>query len=120
MKISEIAERMGLSISTIRLSEKSGLCPRIERGPDGKRQFSSADTDWLVLLACLRTTGMPISRMRAFAGLYASGDDTIPERRTALLAHRQSLEDRQAELDQCRTILDLKLQRYDEAMKDLT
>lgn len=120
MKISEVAERTGLSIPTIRFYEKSGLCPFIERGPDGKRRFSATDSDWLTLLASLRATGMPLAEMRAFAGLYASGDSTIPERRAALLTHRQSLEARQAELDRCRTILDRKLKKYDEIMKDQT
>lgn len=120
MKISEVAERTGLSISTIRFYEKSGLCPIIARGSDGKRTFSINDTDWLVLLASLRATGMPVSKMRSFAGLYALGDETIPERKIALLAHRRSLEDRQAELDRCRAILDRKLQRYDEILEDQT
>lgn len=120
MKISEVSERTGLSISTIRFYEKSGLCPFIERGTDGKRAFSKTDADWLELLASLRATGMPMVKMRAFADLYASGDDTIPERKAALLAHRQGLEDRQAELDRCHTILNRKLQRYDEMMKTQT
>ncbi|MEO1495168.1 MAG: MerR family DNA-binding transcriptional regulator [Pseudomonadota bacterium] len=34
MKISEVAELTGLSVSTIRFYEKSGLCPFIERGAD--------------------------------------------------------------------------------------
>ncbi|WP_120632553.1 MerR family transcriptional regulator [Ruegeria sp. EL01] len=118
MKISEVAERTGLSISTIRFYEKFRLCPFIERGPDGNRVFSKTDADWLALLASLRATGMPMEEMRAFAELYASGDKTIPERKAALLAHRQSLGDRQAELDQCRAILKQKLQRYDEIIKD--
>lgn len=120
MKISEVAERTTLSISTIRFYEKSGLCPAIERGTDGKRTFSIADTDWLVLLAALRATGMPMSDMRAFAGLYAAGDETITERTAALLEHRKKLEVRQAELDRCRAILDRKLQRYDEILEDQT
>ena len=120
MKISEVAERTGLSISTIRFYEKSGLCPFIERGSDGKRTFSVTDTDWLVLLASLRATGMPVSEMRAFAELYASGDETIPERKVALLAHRLSLEARQEELNQCWAILDRKLQRYDEILENYT
>ncbi|MFS4580076.1 MerR family transcriptional regulator [Phaeobacter sp. C3_T13_0] len=120
MKISEVAESTGLSISTIRFYEKSRLCPFIERGPDGKRVFSKTNADWLALLASLRATGMPMEEMRAFAELYASGDETIPERKAALLAHRQSLVDRQEELDQCHAILKQKLQRYDEIMKDQT
>lgn len=120
MKISEVAELTGLSVSTIRFYEKSGLCPFVQRGADGKRRFSKTDADWLALLASLRATGMPMSEMRTFADLYASGDATIPERKAALLAHRQSLKARQAELDRCRAILDRKLQRYDEIMKDQT
>lgn len=120
MKISEVAELTGLSIPTIRFYEKSGLCPIIERGVDGKRRFSKTDADWLELLGSLRSTGMPMSDMRAFADLYASGDATIPKRKAALLAHRQSLEVRQAELERCRTILDRKLQRYDEILEDQT
>lgn len=120
MKISEVAELTGLSVSTIRFYEKSRLCPLIQRGVDGKRRFSKTDLDWLELLASLRATGMPMSAMRTFADLYASGDATVPRRRAALLAHRHSLEARQAELERCRTILDRKLQRYDEIMKDQT
>jgi len=118
MKISEVADRAGLSIPTIRFYEKSGLCPPIRRGSDGQRVFSETDADWLTLLASLRATGMPLSEMQAFAELYASGDGTIPGRKSALLAHRRSLEERQAELDQCRAILDRKLKIYDEILED--
>jgi DNA-binding transcriptional MerR regulator len=120
MRISEVAERSGLSISTIRFYEKSGLCPFVERGADGRRRFSKTDSDWLELLGSLRATGMPMSEMREFADLYASGDATIPERKAALQSHRQSLENRQAELERCRTILERKLQRYDEITRDQT
>ena len=118
MKISEVAEQTGLNISTIRFYEKSGLCPVIKRGSDGKREFSTTDTDWLILLASLRATGMPLSNMRDFASLYASGDETIPQRKAALQAHRRSLENRQSELDRCRTILDEKLQKYEEILEN--
>lgn len=117
MKISEVAERTGLSLSTIRYYEKSGLCPEIRRGPDGKRQFSSTDTDWFLLLSSLRETGMSLSNMRTFAKLYAFGHETVPERKAALLMHRKSLDDRQAELDRCRTILDRKLLKYDKILE---
>ncbi len=118
MKISEIAERTGLSISTIRFYEKSGLCPFVERGPDGMRTFSQTDADWLELLASLRATGMPMAEMRAFAELYSAGDATISERKAALLLHGKRLEVRQTELDRCRAILSRKLQRYDDILKD--
>ena len=120
MMISEVAEHSGLSISTIRFYEKSGLCPCVQRGPDGKRRFTKTDADWLTLFASLRATGMPLAEMRSFAELYASGDSKIPERKAVLLAHRRRLEDRQAELDRCRGILDRKLNRYDDILRDQT
>lgn len=120
MKISEVAELTGLSVSTIRYYEKFGLCPLIQRSADGNRQFSKTDADWLELFASLRATGMPMSEMRSFADLYASGDATIPKRKATLLSHRQSLEARQAELERCRAILDRKLHKYDVTMKDQT
>jgi len=120
MKISEVAHRTGLSVPTIRFYEKSGLCPPIARGADGKRVFSKTDADWLDLLASLRATGMTTGNMRAFAQLYALGDDTLPERKAALLKHQQSLQHRQADLERCRKILDRKLRLYDETMKDQT
>ena len=118
MKISEVADRTGLSISTIRYYERSGLCPHIARGADGRRVFTRTDADWLALLASLRATGRAMAGMRAFAELYAAGDSTIPQRKAALLAHRESLDARQAELERCRVLLTRKLQRYDEIMED--
>lgn len=118
MLISEVAEHSGLSISTIRFYEKSGLCPFVQRGSDGKRRFSKSDADWLELLASLRSTGMPLAEMRSFADLYASGNGRIPERKAVLLTHRRRLEDRQAELNRCCAILDRKLDRYDEILRD--
>ncbi len=114
MKIAEVADLTGLSISTTRYYEKSDLCPPITRGADGARRFSISDADWLRLLASLRATGMPMSKMRDFARLYKLGDEAIPKRKAALLEHRQSLLDRQVDLDRCRKILDRKLAKYDE------
>lgn len=116
MKISEVAARTGLNISTIRYYEKSGLCPPITRGADGKRRFSPTDLDWLLLLSSLRATGMSASEMQHFATLYRQGNETVPARKSALLRHHQRLETRQAELDQCRNILARKLSKYDKIM----
>lgn len=118
MKIGEVASQTGLSISTIRYYEASGLCPPVARGPDGQRSFSAKDLDWLCLLASLRATGMTMDRMRSFAELYRRGDDTLLDRKAALLRHRDSLADRQTELERCRAILDRKLAIYDDKLKD--
>ena len=114
MRISEAAARSGLSIDTIRFYEKSGLLPQVERGADGYRRFSMETVDWLMLLASLRETGMPMKKMQHFADLYRQANETIPERKRILLDHSQDLVRRRVALDRCAEILAFKLKRYDE------
>ncbi len=117
MKISEAAARCGLGIDTIRFYERSGLLPPVARGADGKRRFSPGDVDWLILMASLRETGMPMERMRRFAELYRRGDDSISERRRMLVDHAATLAARRAGLDRCAALLAAKLKRYDDIEK---
>ncbi|MEM1275695.1 MAG: MerR family transcriptional regulator [Pseudomonadota bacterium] len=118
MKISEASRRTGLSISTIRYYEQSGLCPTISRGRDGQRQFNAHDLDWLLLLCSLRETGMPTAAMQEFARLYRRGNATVPERKAMLIDHQARLKERQSQLDRCRDLLTKKLSRYDEIIGD--
>lgn len=114
MKISEAADRCGLSIDTIRFYERSGLLPVIARDPGGRRHFRSEDVDWLILLASLRETGMPMKDMQHFAELYRQGDTSIPQRRRALERHSVHLAERRAALERCSELLTFKLKRYDQ------
>lgn len=118
MRISEAASISGLSIDTIRYYEKLKLLPKIWRGSNGRRNFSAEHVEWLVLLSSLRETGMPMERMRHFAQLYQSGDETLSERRALLLDHAKQLEKRRAALDRCTELLAHKLKRYDELAKE--
>ena len=103
---------MDLSIDTIRYYEQSGLAPPIKRGDDHRRYFTKENIDWLILLASLRATGMPMAKMRRFAELYQIGDSAIPDRRRILEDHAIHLKQRQIELDQCAKLLAYKLKRY--------
>ncbi|QBF32522.1 MerR family transcriptional regulator [Thalassococcus sp. S3] len=117
MKISEIAERTGLTISAIRYYEMSEICPPIARDPDGTRVFSPTDLDWLLLLSSLRKTGMPTAEMQRFAALYRRGNETVPDRKQMLIAHAERLRERRAELENCADLLRRKLARYDEIIE---
>lgn len=113
MRIAEAAAKSGLGIDTIRFYEKSGIVPPIDRGADGQRRFTPENVDWLTLLYWLRKTGMPLKTMRHFATLYSAGDQTIPDRKSVLIAHADHLAKRRRELDQCDAVLARKLALYD-------
>lgn len=81
----ETAERLGVSIDTIRYYEKIGLMHGIARTSGGRRVFSEDDLSRLGLLRCLRDSGMPIARLRRFAALLADDGDDAADRRAELL-----------------------------------
>jgi DNA-binding transcriptional MerR regulator len=85
---SEVADRTGFSIDTLRYYEREGLLTGIERTPGGRRTYSQHDVDWLHLVRCLRDTGMPIADLRRYAEL--SADDATLQERLDLLAHHDA------------------------------
>ncbi|GGY41206.1 MerR family transcriptional regulator [Pseudoduganella albidiflava] len=87
LSIDEVAQRTGLTAHTLRYYERIGLIAPVRRAGGGQRRYAAADLAWIEFLLRLRTTRMPVSKMRAFARLRAAGESTIPERRAMLEAH---------------------------------
>ena len=83
---SEVAERTGFSIDTLRYYEREGLLTGINRTAGGRRAYSQTDLDWLGLVRCLRDTGMPIADLKRYTELCADGS-TLGERMELLLRH---------------------------------
>jgi DNA-binding transcriptional MerR regulator len=70
--IREAAEKCGLTLHTLGWYERIGLLDRIDRTADGRRCFTEADLEWLLLLSRLRVTGMPVRDMLRYAELVRS------------------------------------------------
>jgi DNA-binding transcriptional MerR regulator len=109
--ISEAAEKSGLSQYTLRWYERIGLLDRIERTADGRRRFSDADLDWLMLLSRLRATGMPVRDMLRYAELVRSGAGE-QERVDLLRRHRERVRQALLEQQECLKLLDTKIGNY--------
>jgi DNA-binding transcriptional MerR regulator len=98
---SEMAERTGTTIDTLRYYEKKRLITGVARADSGHRRYSEADVGWFDVLRCLRLTGMPIPQMKQFAELGQQGEDTEPDRYAQLIEHRARVVDQIAELRVC-------------------
>jgi DNA-binding transcriptional MerR regulator len=107
----EAAEKCGLTQHTLRWYERIGLLNRIERTADGRRRFSDADLDWLLLLSRLRATGMSVRDMLRYAGLVRSGAGE-QERLELLEAHRERVRAALLEQQECLKLLDTKIGIY--------
>lgn len=72
----EAAQKTGFTLDTLRYYERIGLLHPISRTAGGRRRFSDTDLLWLMMLSCLRNTGMPLKQMLGFVDLRLSLADS--------------------------------------------
>jgi DNA-binding transcriptional MerR regulator len=115
LTIGEVAGMIGVSTHTLRYYEQAGLIRPVGRTQAGHRLYSPADLDWLQFVMRLKATGMPIAGMQAFAALRAEGQSTVGERRDMLVAHRDAVLSRIAELQSNLGAIIDKIAYYEDA-----
>ena len=87
--IAEAAERLGLTTDTLRYYERDGLLVETPgRAPSGHRRYTDNDLGWITMITRLRSTGMPIRTVRAYADLCRQGDGNELARLDLLYQHR--------------------------------
>jgi MerR family copper efflux transcriptional regulator len=64
LQIGEVAERVGISLRTVRYYEEMGLLAPAERTPGGFRLYTEAHVDRLGLIARLKSLGFSVGEMR--------------------------------------------------------
>lgn len=89
--IQEAAEEMHVSAHTLRYYEKIGLLRSIQRGENGRRNYTEEDLGWVYWLKLLRESGMSIRTMKRYVEITRAGDHTIDERCAILEEHRNQL-----------------------------
>jgi DNA-binding transcriptional MerR regulator len=110
--ISEVVARTGLTAHTLRWYERIGLMPHIDRSHTGQRRYSEQDLDWLGFVGKLRLTGMPVADMVRYAEFVREGEHTFPDRLQLLVAHREDVIRRIAELRDTLVVLEHKIDLY--------
>ena len=122
MTIHEVAEKLGVSAHTIRYYEKSGILPPIQRTEGGIRQFSEADTAFLLFVLELKRTGMSLAEIIEFTEdgclLERLQQGALPsqpvERRLVMLRkHAERLDEQRRQLDALRDAVDQKIAFYE-------
>jgi DNA-binding transcriptional MerR regulator len=92
LSISEAARAIGVSAHTLRYYERAGLMlDSVGRASSSHRRYTDDEIRWVVLLTKMRSTGMPIRRMREYADLVRAGDGNEAERLALLEAHREAV-----------------------------
>jgi DNA-binding transcriptional MerR regulator len=111
--ISEVAELTGLSTHTLRYYERAGLMLEpVGRATSTHRRYSDAAVRWVGFLTKLRSTGLPIARVRQYVELARAGESTIPDRLELLLIHRITVAAQLAEMTESLAAIDFKIATY--------
>ncbi len=76
MHIGEVAERIGLSLRTIRYYEEVGLIAPSARTPGGFRLYTEADVTRLQLIKDMKPLGFSLDEMRDLLGVLDRLDDS--------------------------------------------
>jgi DNA-binding transcriptional MerR regulator len=114
----QVAEQTGFSIDTLRYYERIGLLDGIERNSGGQRVFTENDVSWLMILRCLRETGMPIQRMVRYAELARGGDETIGERLEVLEEHDRDIDEKIVQLRAEQDHIRAKIEYYRGSLRE--
>lgn len=115
--VGEMAKILNTTSSTLRYYDKEGLLPFVERTGSGIRMFKDSDYEWLLVIDCLKNTGMGIKDIKKFIDMAITGDATIKERLQMILRQRESVQEQMAKLQQTLDTLNYKVWYYSTAEK---
>jgi DNA-binding transcriptional MerR regulator len=90
LQIGEVAERVGLSLRTVRYYEEQGLLEPESRSPGGFRLYSTGQVDRLALIKQMKPLGFTVQEMRelldARDSLHSAPDSAAAAAAAARLA----------------------------------
>lgn len=113
MTISEVSEKYGLSVDTLRYYERIGLIPRVARKANGVRNYSQEDCQQIEFIKCMRGAGMPVDALIQYFELFRQGEETVRQRRQMLVDQQKVLLQKRQELDETLQRLEYKIAWYD-------
>ncbi len=115
--VGEMAKLLGVAASTLRYYDQEGLLPFVERSSGGMRMFSDDDYAPLMIIGCLKRSGLSIKEIKDFIGLARGGDATLGERLEIFRRRRDEVARQIAELRETLAVLDYKCWYYETACR---
>jgi len=114
--ISQAAEKMGVTVTTLRYYDKEGLLPFVEKKQAGTRVFKEADINGLNIITCMKNSGMPIKDIKRYMDLCREGDSTLKERLEIFFQRRDDVEKQIEELGKVLETINHKIRYYETAI----
>ncbi|MCB5236184.1 MerR family transcriptional regulator [Niallia alba] len=110
--ISEVAQKLNITVYALRYYDKEGLMPFVERSANGTRLFKDSDIESLKVIQCLKSTGMPIKEIKGFIAWCSEGDSTLQQRYDMFLERKAAVEAQLEELNRTMEVIKHKCNYY--------
>lgn len=115
--IKQVAEKLGVTVSTLRYYDKEGLLPFIDKKENGTRIFKDEDFNGLAIISCMKSSGVPIKDIKKYMDLCAEGDSTLEERMQIFLERKEFVEKQIEELNNVMKTIEHKIWYYEIAIE---
>jgi len=115
--IGEVAEKMHLSIYTLRYYDQEGLLPFIERSLNGRRVFHERDIILLNTIECLKGTGMSLKEIKQYVLWCVDGFSSVPNRYEMMQHRKQDVVTQIKALNKMLETIENKCEFYQKAME---
>lgn len=114
--IKEVSQMLNIPATTIRYYDKEGLLPYIKRKESGYRLFEDSDIAILMVIECLKKTGMPIKDIKQFSLWVKEGDASLQQRYEMFLERRRIVKEQMDELQATLDLIEHKCWYYETAI----
>lgn len=115
--IRQVAEKMGVTVPTLRYYDKEGLLPFVDKKPDGTRVFKDEDFQGLAVITCMKNSGTPIKDIKRYMDLCVEGDSTLKERMEIFLERKEAVQKQMEELNKVMETINHKIWYYETAIE---
>lgn len=115
--IGQVAQKLGITVDTLRYYDRQGLLPFVKRDVAGRRRFTDNDLHLMRTIICLKNAGVSVKDIGIFIKLRMDGDATLGQRSEILKHHKKHLVDEINILNETLSYLKFKEWYYDTAQK---
>lgn len=115
--IRQVAEKMGVTVPTLRYYDKEGLLPFVDKKPNGTRVFKDEDFQGLAIITCMKNSGTPIKDIKRYMDLCAEGDSTLQKRLEIFLERKEAVQKQMEELNKIMETINHKIWYYETAIE---
>lgn len=115
--VKQVAERMGVTVPTLRYYDKEGLLPFVDKKPNGTRVFKDEDFEKLGIITCMKNSGVPIKDIKKYMDLCTEGDSTLQERLEIFIKRKEAVQKQIEELNKVMETINHKIWYYKTAIE---